>query len=315
MKRIVLRLAFFFLLIFMPIGGSVGDLGFVKEVSAQTTRFDSPPPYEEEADTPPPPEEYEDIEREFDEPPPVEFEEAPDVVVVPSGTSYIYMVPDTPGFYFYNGNWYRNYRGAWFRSRSYDGPWGFVDASFVPRVVVDVPLEYVFFLPANYHRIHYRDLHRSWRSWDQGRHWNRQAWFKHELRDDIRRERFSRIRAEREKSHHTEYRKRDRFDSHNGRGGGHEVGAGKKGSDINKRAASMGIGRPQEERITEGRGKDKSGLNKRAASMGIGGGDKENSGGGQKGSSDKGGRNAEKMKSGNANVQRSHTKQEEKDYK
>ncbi len=46
----------------------------------------------------------------------------PDVVVVPSGTSYVYMVPDTIGLYFYHGYWYLFHKRHWYRSTMYSGP-------------------------------------------------------------------------------------------------------------------------------------------------------------------------------------------------
>ena len=47
-------------------------------------------------------------------PPPLQFAAPPDVYVVPSGTSYVYMVPNYDGVYFYGGNWYRFYDDYWF---------------------------------------------------------------------------------------------------------------------------------------------------------------------------------------------------------
>jgi hypothetical protein len=350
MKRTVLLLASLFFVISMPIWGAVGDFSVVKEASAQTTRFDSPPPYEEDGDTPPPVEENDYTGQEAAEPPPMEFAEPPDVVVVPSGTSYVYMVPDTPGFYFYHGNWYRNYRGAWFRSPSYEGPWDFVEASFVPRVVVDVPLEYVLFLPVDYHRIHYRDLHRSWRSWDQGRHWSRQAWFKHELRDDIRRERFGRIRAEREKSRHSEDRRSKRLDTHDRRDhdrpaterdrrdlstqkGINRLKGDDKKAESNRRDRASGntrdlsnqnriIRRKSGDKEAEGNRRDGASGNARDLSTQkrinrLKGTDKD-TGSVKKdmSSSDKGTRAVQdRQKSGDTNVQKSHNNQEEKDPK
>ena len=54
-------------------------------------------------------------------PPPLQFAAPPDVYVVPSGSSYVYMVPDYDGIYFYGGNWYRYYNDDWFRSSRYNG--------------------------------------------------------------------------------------------------------------------------------------------------------------------------------------------------
>ena len=118
--------------------------------------------------------------------PPLEFAAPPDVVVVPSGESYVYMVPDTPGVYFYGGYWYRTYGDRWYRSNIYSGPWSYIRSSHIPRVIIDVPPDYYRRLPRGYQRIHYGDLHRDWRRWDSGRHWNRYDWYKNERREHER---------------------------------------------------------------------------------------------------------------------------------
>jgi hypothetical protein len=115
--------------------------------------------------------------------PPLVFAAPPDVVVVPSGESYVYMVPDTPGVYFYGGYWYRSYGDRWYRSDAYNGRWAYVRTSRIPRFIRDVPPDYYRRLPRGYQRIHYGDLHRDWRKWDRDRHWNRQDWYKNEVRE------------------------------------------------------------------------------------------------------------------------------------
>jgi hypothetical protein len=133
-------------------------------------------------------------------PPPLQFAAPPDVVVIPSGVSYVYMVPNNYGVYFYGGHWYRFYNGYWFRSSIYNGYWDYIDLSMVPRFIIAVPPEYVYYVPSGYYRIHYHDLHKSWGKWDKGHHWHNYDWYKYETRDDIRRERYSQI--ERGRKHH-----------------------------------------------------------------------------------------------------------------
>lgn len=128
-----------------------------------------------------------DVGISIDVPPPLEFEEQPDVVVVPSGSAYVYMVPDTPGLYFYNNYWYRFYDDHWYRSSIYNGSWVYIQTHRVPRFVMDVPPDYYLNLPPGYNRIHYGDLHRNWRTWERGRHWNRYDWYKREYREHQRR--------------------------------------------------------------------------------------------------------------------------------
>jgi hypothetical protein len=118
--------------------------------------------------------------------PPLVFAGPPDLVVVP-GAAYVYMVPDMAGLYFYGGFWYRIYDGRWYRSRLYSGPWNFMVASRVPRVVVGIPPDYYRHFPAGYHRIPWGDVRRNWRAWDSRRHWNGFDWYRNEFREHERR--------------------------------------------------------------------------------------------------------------------------------
>jgi hypothetical protein len=122
----------------------------------------------------------------------------PDVVVVPSGDTYVYMAPNTTGVYFYGGYWYRYYEGYWFRSPVYTGYWGMVAPTIVPRVVVNVPPEYPRYLPSAYYRIHYADLHQHWQAWDHNHEWHNRDWFKAAMRPDVIAQRQALINQERE---------------------------------------------------------------------------------------------------------------------
>jgi hypothetical protein len=113
----------------------------------------------------------------------------PEMVVVPSGNSYVYMVPNTYGVYFHNGFWFRYYNGVWFRSTVYNSGWVVVRPALVPRVVIGVYPEYAMYLPAGYFRIGWGDFRSHWRGWGYG-HWNRQPWFKHEMRSRAERHRY-----------------------------------------------------------------------------------------------------------------------------
>jgi hypothetical protein len=160
-----------------------------------------PPPSEAGPAQPPPPEMGEAEVAEAPPPPPLGFATPPDVVVVPSGENYVYMVPNTFGVYFFGGFWYRYHSGYWFRASAYNAPWVPLAARAIPRVIIDVPPEYIYSLPPQYHRIHYNEFHRSWRDWDRNRAWHRQDWFRHEMRADIVRDRHRYIEREREKWH------------------------------------------------------------------------------------------------------------------
>lgn len=122
-------------------------------------------------------------------PPPLVFEAPPELVVVPYGSRYVYMVPDVLGVYFYGGFWYRIHDGYWFRARNYDGPWAYIVRGRVPRYIRNVPPDYYINLSPGYRRIPYGDLHRHWRSWDRQRYWNRQDWYRNEFREHQHRHR------------------------------------------------------------------------------------------------------------------------------
>ncbi len=159
-------------------------------------------------------------------PPPLLFEEPPEMVVVPGAGAYVYMVPDMLGVYFYGGFWYRLHDGHWFRARSYDGPWGYIVRSRVPRYVLGVPPDYYLHLPPGYHRVPYGDLHSHWRDWDRGRHWNRYDWYKHEFREHERRRHSGEYKphVQHDGGPRHDDRRRDgqRYDTHSGGGPKHD---------------------------------------------------------------------------------------------
>jgi pentapeptide MXKDX repeat protein len=148
-----------------------------------------------------------DVNVSVEAPPPLQFEAAPDVVVIPSGDVSVYMVPNMTGVYFYNGLWYRNYGGYWFQSSIYNGVWAPIGVSFVPQVIVVIPPEYPLYLSRDYQRIRYNDFNRSWREWDRSRHWHNYDWYRRESRAEVRRERFNQIREERTKRRSEGFRK------------------------------------------------------------------------------------------------------------
>ena len=145
MNRIVLFMASLFLAVGMPFVGTAADVNITINV---------PPP------------------------PPLEFAGPPDVVVVPSGTSDVYLVPDMAGLYFYGGYWYRFHGGNWFRAPLYSGPWITVVETVVPAPIVVIPPDYILGLPPGYHRIHYGDFHSHWRDWGRTRYWHGHDWYR-----------------------------------------------------------------------------------------------------------------------------------------
>ncbi len=111
-------------------------------------------------------------------PPPLEFPAPPDVVVVPSEASDVYLVPNTAGLYFFGGLWYRFHEDHWFRSSIYNGSWAYVETPLIPPAVAVIPPDYILGVPPGYHRIHYGDFHGHWRYWGNNHYWNRQPWYR-----------------------------------------------------------------------------------------------------------------------------------------
>ena len=101
---------------------------------------------------------------------------APPAMVVVPGT-YVYYPPDVGvDIFYYRGYWYRPYRGSWFMSVEYNGPWGAVAIERVPRALVSLPPTYRH-VPPGYERMPYRMVQKNWRAWERDRHWER-----HEVR-------------------------------------------------------------------------------------------------------------------------------------
>ncbi len=95
--------------------------------------------------------------------------------------TYVYAVPDVrEEIFFYNGWWWRPWRGHWYRSRHYGSGWVYYQS--VPSFYVGIPSGWRNYYrdhrwrghPWNYHRIPYRQLERNWNSWEKSRHWEKQ---------------------------------------------------------------------------------------------------------------------------------------------
>jgi hypothetical protein len=97
---------------------------------------------------------------------------APPAMVVIPGT-YVYYPPDVGvDIFFYRGYWYRPYRGRWFISAEYNGPWGGIALGRVPRVLISLPPTYRH-VPPGYERMPYGMVRKNWKGWERDRHWDR----------------------------------------------------------------------------------------------------------------------------------------------
>ena len=74
-------------------------------------------------------------------PPSIVAAEPPAVVMVPQ--SRLYFVPDPHvEIFFFNGYWWSPRGEVWYRSRAYNGPWGVIERTRVPRAVIYMPRDY-----------------------------------------------------------------------------------------------------------------------------------------------------------------------------
>jgi hypothetical protein len=104
-------------------------------------------------------------------PPLTEFSGPPELVPIPG--RYVYFVPDVDyDLFFYHSLWYRPYKGRWFRSDNYGGPWEHVRK--VPSALIDLPTDYRTNAP-RYSRIPYGELRNNWEIWEQEKHWDRRV--------------------------------------------------------------------------------------------------------------------------------------------
>ncbi len=112
-------------------------------------------------------------------PPPIIFPGPPEVVVIPE--TNVYAVPDVDAdIFFYSGWWWRPWEGRWYRSRYYDRGWGHY--RYVPPFHRHIPPgwrnDYRDHRWRGYEwqhqRVPHRDLQRNWRGWERNKHWERQ---------------------------------------------------------------------------------------------------------------------------------------------
>jgi hypothetical protein len=103
--------------------------------------------------------------------PPLVIPGPPELVVIPG--TYAYFVPGLEAdIFFYRGYWYRPYSGYWFRARAYNGPWGRIAVSRVPRVLINVPPDFRH-VPPGFKPIPYGHLRKNWRTWEREKYWHR----------------------------------------------------------------------------------------------------------------------------------------------
>ena len=93
-------------------------------------------------------------------PPPLVVPAPPPMFVIPR--TYVYFAPDVDvDVFFYQGYWYRPHQGRWYRSRTYNGKWGYLSPKSVPRALINVPPDFRHVPPGHRH-LPYGDVKKNW---------------------------------------------------------------------------------------------------------------------------------------------------------
>jgi hypothetical protein len=109
-------------------------------------------------------------------PPPIVFPEPPEVVVIPD--TYVYVAPAVSAdIFFFQGYWWRPWEGRWYRSRSYNEGWAYIERP--PAVLIGIPPGWRKEYKERrwkgqewyYSRIPHQELQKNWKSWKKNRHW------------------------------------------------------------------------------------------------------------------------------------------------
>jgi hypothetical protein len=112
-------------------------------------------------------------------PPLIVFSSPPQLIVLPE--TYVYVVPDVDAdIFFYDGWWWRQWEGRWYRSQYYDSGWAYYQS--VPSFYVWIPSGWRNDYRDhrwkgnqwNYQRISHHQVQQNWKSWEKSKHWEKQ---------------------------------------------------------------------------------------------------------------------------------------------
>jgi len=113
-------------------------------------------------------------------PPPIVFSAPPALIVLPD--TYVYVVPEiNEDIFFYNGWWWRQWEGRWYRSHYYNQGWRYYN--HVPSFYYDVDPGWRGYYRDhnwyghqwNYDPIPNQRLQQNWKGWQNDRQWERQG--------------------------------------------------------------------------------------------------------------------------------------------
>ncbi|MBI5805329.1 hypothetical protein HZA73_04720 [candidate division TA06 bacterium] len=103
--------------------------------------------------------------------PVVRISSDPLMTVIPG--TYIYFITESSeDIFFYQGYWWRPYKGRWHRANGFNGPWTFVKPGRVPPGMLKLPSSWRN-LPPGHPSLKHSQVKNSWKQWEKEKHWNR----------------------------------------------------------------------------------------------------------------------------------------------
>jgi len=99
---------------------------------------------------------------------------SPDPVMTVIPGTYIYFITECPDdIFFYQGFWWRPFKGRWHRADGFNGPWIFVKIGKVPPGLLKLPKGWRK-LPPGHPMIKHSLVKGNWKQWEKERHWDKQ---------------------------------------------------------------------------------------------------------------------------------------------
>lgn len=133
--------------------------------------------------------------------PAIRFYSPPELVVIPD--TYVYIIPGIGmDLLFYEGYWWRPNKGHWYRSRTHDGKWRYVEQRRIPHGLRSLSHDNRHRVSPRYERVHYKEVQKNWKRWEKEKYWDRRS---EQRRDDRRDQKYDR----------DDDRRRDRYNDNN----------------------------------------------------------------------------------------------------
>lgn len=105
--------------------------------------------------------------------PAVRVSSDPVMTVIPG--TYIYFITESSeDIFFYQGYWWRPYKGRWHRANGFNGPWVFVKPGRVPPGMLKLPSGWRK-LPPGHPSVKHSQVKNSWKQWEKEKHWDKKT--------------------------------------------------------------------------------------------------------------------------------------------